>query len=120
MIATEDERFYQHHGVDYRGMFAAAKDAVHGHARGASTITQQLVKNMFRVRTQYSTGLLGKIPGLSIVIMKSKEIIIAQLIELFSDKQNILEKYANTVLRRQQRRILIRLLMRSIPKRPQY
>ena len=97
LIATEDERFYQHHGVDYRGMFAAAKDAVHGHARGASTITQQLVKNMFRVRTQYSTGLLGKIPGLSIVIMKSKEIIIAQLIELFSDKQNILEKYANTV-----------------------
>ena len=97
LIATEDERFYQHHGVDYRGMFAAVKDAVHGHARGASTITQQLVKNMFRVRTQYSTGLLGKIPGLSIVIMKSKEIIIAQLIELFSDKQNILEKYANTV-----------------------
>ena len=97
LISTEDERFYQHHGVDYRGMFAAAKDAARGHARGASTITQQLVKNMFRVRTQYSTGLLGKVPGLSIVIMKSKEIIIAQLIELFSDKQNILEKYANTV-----------------------
>lgn len=97
LVSTEDERFFQHHGVDYRGMFAAAKDAAHGHARGASTITQQLVKNMFRVRTQYSTGLLGKIPGLSIVIMKSKEIIIAQLIELFSNKQNILEKYANTV-----------------------
>ena len=97
LISTEDERFFQHHGVDYTGMLAAAKDAAHGRARGASTITQQLVKNMFRVRTSYSTGLLGKIPGLRIVIMKSKEIIIAQLVELFSDKQKILEMYANTV-----------------------
>ncbi len=97
LVATEDERFFQHHGVDYTGMFAAAKDAALGHARGASTITQQLVKNMFRVRTQYSTGLLGKVPGLRIVIMKSKEIIIAQLIELLTDKKNILEMYANTV-----------------------
>ena len=85
LVSTEDERFFQHHGIDYRGMFAAAKDATHGHARGASTITQQLVKNMFRVRTQYSTGLLGKVPGLRIVIMKSKEIIIARLIEMFCD-----------------------------------
>lgn len=97
LVATEDERFFQHHGIDYTGMFAAAKDAVSGHARGASTITQQLVKNMFRVRTQYSTGLLGKIPGLRIVIMKSKEIIIARLIELFCDKKEILKMYANTV-----------------------
>lgn len=97
LVATEDERFFQHHGIDYTGMFAAAKDAMSGHARGASTITQQLVKNMFRVRTQYSTGLLGKIPGLRIVIMKSKEIIIARLIELFCDKEEILKMYANTV-----------------------
>lgn len=97
LVSTEDERFFQHHGVDYKGIFAAAKDAAHGHARGASTITQQLVKNMFRVRTSYSTGLLGKIPGLRIVIMKSKEIIIAQMVELFTDKQKILEMYANTV-----------------------
>ena len=66
LISTEDERFYQHHGIDVQGIFAAVKDAAHGKARGASTITQQLVKNMFRVRTQYSTGLLGKIPGVSI------------------------------------------------------
>lgn len=97
LVSTEDERFFQHHGIDYKGIFAAAKDAVHGHARGASTITQQLVKNMFRVRTQYSTGLLGKIPGLSIVIMKSKEMIIATEIEMFCDKRKILEMYANTV-----------------------
>ncbi len=97
LISTEDERFYSHHGIDYQGLFAAAKDAMFGHARGASTITQQLVKNMFRVRTQYSTGLLGKIPGLSIVIMKSKEMIIATEIEMLCDKKTILEMYANTV-----------------------
>lgn len=97
LISTEDERFYQHHGIDYQGLFAAVKDAMHGKARGASTISQQLVKNMFRVRTKYSTGLLGKIPGVSILVMKSKEMIIATQIEMVCDKQEILEMYANTV-----------------------
>ena len=97
LISTEDERFYRHHGIDFQGLFAAAKDAMHGHARGASTITQQLVKNMFRVRTKYSTGLLGKIPGVSILVMKSKEMIIATEIEFLCDKNTILEMYANTV-----------------------
>ena len=63
LIDTEDERFYRHHGIDFQGLFAAIKDIASGHARGASTITQQLAKNLFRVRTQYSTGLLGKILG---------------------------------------------------------
>ena len=71
LIDTEDERFYSHHGIDFQGLFAAVKDMLGGKARGASTITQQLVKNMFRVRTQYSTGLLGNIPGLKILIMKN-------------------------------------------------
>lgn len=97
LVSTEDERFYEHHGIDYQGMFAAVKDATRGHARGASTITQQLVKNMFRVRTQYSTGLLGKIPGLRILIMKSKEMIIATELEMLCSKRQILEMYANTV-----------------------
>lgn len=97
LIATEDERFYQHHGIDYQGLFAAVKDAMRGKARGASTISQQLVKNMFRVRTKYSTGLLGKIPGVSILVMKSKEMIIATQIEMVCDKREILEMYANTV-----------------------
>ena len=73
LIDTEDERFYQHHGIDFQGLAAAFKDMLHGNGRGASTITQQLVKNMYRVRTKYSTGLLGNIPGLKIIIMKSKE-----------------------------------------------
>lgn len=98
LIDTEDERFYHHFGIDIQGVFAAMKDyAVHHDARGASTITQQLVKNMFRVRTQYSTGLLGNIPGLKILIMKSKEWITAVKIELLFDKKDILTMYANTV-----------------------
>lgn len=98
LVDTEDERFYHHFGIDFQGVFAAAKDyALHHDARGASTITQQLVKNMFRVRTQYSTGLLGKIPGVKMLIMKSKEWITAVKIEMLFDKKEILTMYANTV-----------------------
>lgn len=98
LIDTEDERFYKHRGVDPIGMFAVLKDVILSHeARGASTITQQLAKNMFRVRTQYSTGLLGHIPGVRMLIMKSKEWIIATKLEMMYDKQEILTMYANTV-----------------------
>lgn len=98
LIDTEDERFYKHFGVDFTGLFAVAKDIiVHHEARGASTITQQLAKNMFRVRTQYSTGLLGYIPGVRMLIMKSKEWIIATKLEILYDKKEILTMYANTV-----------------------
>ena len=98
LVDTEDERFYRHHGIDFPGMVAAAKDmVVHHDARGASTITQQLAKNMFRVRTQYSTGLLGYIPGIKMLVMKSKEWIIATKLELVYDKKEILTMYANTV-----------------------
>jgi len=98
LIDTEDERFYKHHGVDPIGLVGAVKDAlVHKDARGASTITQQLAKNMFRVRTQYSTGLLGKIPGVKMLIMKTKEWIIASKLEYLFEKNEILTMYANTV-----------------------
>ena len=98
LVDTEDERFYKHNGIDIIGVFAAMKDAVvHHDARGASTITQQLAKNLFRVRTNYSTGLLGGIPGLKILIMKSKEWITAVKLEYIFDKKEILTMYANTV-----------------------
>ena len=97
LIDTEDERFYKHHGIDFQGLFAAVKDMVGGHARGASTITQQLAKNMFRVRTQYSTGLLGKIPGVKILVMKAKEWIVAVKLEMIFSKEEILTMYFNTV-----------------------
>ncbi len=98
LIDTEDERFYHHHGIDYQAFGAALKDYfMHRDARGASTITQQLAKNLFRVRTQYSTGLLGNIPGLKILVMKSKEWITAYKLEWYFSKEEILTMYANTV-----------------------
>ena len=98
LVCTEDERFYEHFGIDFKGLFSAAKDyVVHGDARGASTITQQLVKNLFKVRSQYSTGLLGKIPGIKLLIMKSKEWVTAVKIECLYSKEDILTMYFNTV-----------------------
>lgn len=106
LIDTEDERFYDHWGIDPLGILGAAKDAATGRGgRGASTITQQLAKNMFRVRTQYSTGIVGKIPGLKILVMKTKEWITATKLELYfavtkgrlEGKNEILAQYANTV-----------------------
>jgi penicillin-binding protein 1A len=98
LIDTEDERFRSHNGIDYQAFGAALKDyLMHRDARGASTITQQLAKNLFRVRTQYSTGLLGNIPGLKMLIMKSKEWITAYKLEFNFSKNEILTMYANTV-----------------------
>ena len=98
LIDTEDERFYKHFGIDPIGLFGAVKDALlHHDGRGASTITQQLAKNMFRVRSQYSTGLLGHIPGVRMLIIKSKEWIIATKLETVYSKKEILTMYANTV-----------------------
>jgi len=98
LIYTEDERFYQHFGIDFQGLFAVAKDMASGRgARGASTISQQLVKNMFKTRSQYSRGILGLLPGLKMIIMKSKEWITAVKIEMFYSKKEILTMYLNTV-----------------------
>ena len=97
LIDTEDERFYHHHGIDFTGLFAAAKDMARGRARGASTITQQLAKNLFRVRTQYTTGLLGHIPGVKLLVMKAKEWIVATKLEMIFSKEEILTMYLNTV-----------------------
>ncbi len=98
LVDTEDERFYRHKGIDFRGILGAVKDAVmRRKPRGASTITQQLAKNLFRMRTHNSTGLLGNIPGLRILIIKSKEWIIATKLEMVYDKKEILTMYANTV-----------------------
>ncbi|MDO9154714.1 MAG: transglycosylase domain-containing protein [Paludibacter sp.] len=97
LIATEDERFYKHLGIDIQGVFAAIKDMTQGNARGASTITQQLVKNMYKTRNQYSTGLFGLIPGVKLIIMKTKEWTTAVKIEIFYTKDEILTMYLNTV-----------------------
>ena len=97
LIDTEDERFYSHRGIDFLGIFSALKDAVMGNPRGGSTITQQLAKNMFRTRSAYSNGLLGRIPGIKILIIKTKEMILARKLEQKFNKHEILVMYLNTV-----------------------
>lgn len=100
LVSTEDVRFYRHRGIDFVGLFSAVKDIALGNARGASTITQQLAKNLFKVRRadgQYSTGLLGRVPGLNLGIIKAKEWIVALKLELVYSKEQILAMYLNTV-----------------------
>ena len=97
LVCTEDQRFYEHHGIDYHGMFSAAKDAVRGRARGASTITQQLVKNLFKMRSEYTKGRLCNVPGLKTAIVKVKECIGAVRIEKHYTKKEIITMYLNTV-----------------------
>ena len=73
------------------------KDALFGDARGASTITQQLVKNLFKTRTEFSNGLFCKIPGIKTFIVKVKEWNGAMELEKIYSKDEILEMYVNTV-----------------------
>lgn len=97
LIYTEDQRFYEHNGIDYHGMMSAAKDALRGHARGASTITQQLVKNLFKMRSEYTKGALCRVPGVKTLIIKIKECIGAVRVEKHYTKEEILTMYLNTV-----------------------
>ncbi|MCQ2218104.1 MAG: penicillin-binding protein [Paludibacteraceae bacterium] len=97
LVHTEDERFYEHHGVDYWGIVGAFKDAIFGNARGASTITQQLVKNLFKIRSEYMDGKLCKVSGFSTMIIKVKECLGARRIEDRYSKEQILNMYLNTV-----------------------
>jgi monofunctional biosynthetic peptidoglycan transglycosylase len=85
VIAAEDARFYQHHGFDWHEIQIAADDDLEGgRFRGASTITQQLVKNLF-----FGTG--------RSILRKGAEFTLVPLAELFLGKQRILEIYLNVV-----------------------
>lgn len=97
LIATEDARFYQHSGVDLVAPFAILWSAAKGDARGGSTLTQQLAKNLYDTRRTTSKGLLGLIPGVRQVVWKTKEWLTAMQLELFHSKDEILVLYLNTV-----------------------
>jgi penicillin-binding protein 1A len=87
ILAAEDERFYQHGGVDYRGVLRAAlSNILHpsGHAQGASTITQQVAKNFFLS------------PERSLK-RKLYEMLLAFKIESALSKDQILEAYINQI-----------------------
>ena len=85
-IATEDSRFYEHHGVDPVGIFRAASVALFsGHAsQGASTITQQLARNFFLSPERT-------------LMRKIKEVFLAIRIEQLLTKDEILELYLNKI-----------------------
>jgi monofunctional biosynthetic peptidoglycan transglycosylase len=85
VIAAEDSRFYQHHGFDWHQIQIAAQDDLEGErTRGASTITQQLVKNLF-----FGTG--------RSFLRKGAEASLVPVAELFLGKRRILEIYLNVV-----------------------
>ncbi|MBI6547805.1 peptidoglycan glycosyltransferase/peptidoglycan DD-transpeptidase MrcA [Xenorhabdus lircayensis] len=85
-IATEDSRFYEHHGVDPIGVIRAVSVVMtSGHAsQGASTITQQLARNFFLSREKT-------------LIRKAKEAFLAIKIEQLLTKDEILELYLNKI-----------------------
>ena len=85
VIAAEDGRFYQHHGFDWQAIETAAEDDMEGgRIRGGSTLTQQLVKNLF-----FGTG--------RSLLRKGAEFTLVPVAELFLGKQRILELYLNVV-----------------------
>jgi monofunctional glycosyltransferase len=85
VVAAEDARFYQHHGFDWHEIEIAAEDDLEGgRKRGASTLTQQLVKNLF-VGTNRS------------ILRKGAEATLVPVAELVLGKQRILEVYLNVV-----------------------
>ena len=85
VIAAEDGRFYQHHGFDWQAIEIDAKEDLEGErTRGASTITQQLVKNLF-----FGTG--------RSILRKGAEATLVPVAEFVLGKQRILEIYLNVV-----------------------
>ena len=87
LIATEDRRFYQHHGMDLRRTASALFQSVTGDLQGGSTITQQLARNLFPDE-------IGRAASLS---RKIREAVTALKIESVYTKDEILETYLNTV-----------------------
>ncbi len=85
VIAAEDARFYQHHGFDWHAIqLDAETDMDGGRLRGGSTLTQQLVKNLF-----FGTG--------RSILRKGAETTLVPVAELVLGKQRILELYLNLV-----------------------
>lgn len=91
LVATEDARFFEHNGVDYRSLGRVLVKTLilqDRSAGGGSTLTQQLAKNLFG-RKDFAF--------LSLPVSKTKEIILAQRLEDIYSKKEIIELYLNTV-----------------------
>lgn len=97
LIATEDVRFYKHMGIDFRSLISSGISTATGDKHGASTITQQLAKNLYRTRYNKSQGFLSRIPILRTIIPKLKEWLTAVKLESNYSKKDIITMYLNTV-----------------------
>jgi len=85
VVAAEDARFFQHHGFDWKEVqLAVEEDLDRGKSRGASTITQQLVKNLY-----LSTGRSFLRKGIEFSIVPAAELVLS--------KRRILELYLNVI-----------------------
>ncbi|MDB5854988.1 MAG: penicillin-binding protein [Herminiimonas sp.] len=87
LVATEDKRFYEHHGVDFSRTAAALFHTAGGDTQGGSTVTQQLARNLFPDEIGRSRNIMRKL----------KEMVTAEKIERKYSKDQILEIYLNTV-----------------------
>lgn len=98
LISTEDVRFEDHSGIDMTAMIRVfVKSILLGQdAGGGSTLSQQTAKNLFKTRTDASQGALSNIPGLRMLIIKTKEWIVATQLEKAYTKNEILTLYLNT------------------------
>lgn len=86
VVAAEDARFFQHNGIDWKEIDEAIEETLDGDSRrrGGSSITQQLVKNLFL--TTHST-----------YVRKALELPLTYMAELILSKQRILELYVNVI-----------------------
>jgi len=97
LIATEDVRFEEHSGIDLKAMGRVVTGIVTGSkGGGGSTLTQQLAKLLFRTREDLNDGLLSHVPGLRMLIVKTKEWIMSVRLERNYTKREILRMYLNT------------------------
>jgi penicillin-binding protein 1A len=85
VIAIEDRRFYDHRGIDARGLARAAVEDVRGSHQGGSTISEQLAKNLYFHGAPRTMG------------RKLSEAVMTLGLEGLSSKRQILEAYLNTV-----------------------
>jgi len=97
LVATEDARFYQHMGIDFRSVLSSSISTATGDKRGASTITQQLAKNLYRTRYNKSQGAIKYIPLVRTIVSKFKEWMTAVKLESNYSKNDIITMYLNTV-----------------------
>ncbi|MCP9756096.1 penicillin-binding protein [Lacihabitans sp. CCS-44] len=99
LIATEDVRFTKHSGIDARSMLRVFGGLITFNKKGGgSTISQQLAKNLFKLRQDESyEGLLYKVPVLRTLTIKAKEWVTAIKLERIYTKSEIMTMYLNTI-----------------------